>query len=206
MNIVVFGASGNIGTRVVERLLKQGDHVTACVHGDSHLADHPNLTSIHVDIYLKEDVERAIVGSDAVVSALGSWGTKRKDVLSAGMKHIIPIMQQHSIQRIISLTGSGVILEKDKVSWYDHLNPLLLRIIGPKILTDGAQHIKLLQDSDLDWTVVRSPVMKNGQSNGYTLQSVPALPWKKVIRDDVADAMVELVHSDQYAAQAPFIA
>lgn len=206
MKIVVFGASGNIGSRVVDRLLRRGDHVTACVHGTSNLPSHPNLTIISIDIYDKDTVDQAIAGHDAVMSTLGSWGTKRKDILSTGMKHIIPAMEKHAVRRIVSLTGSGVVLPGDTLSWYDHLNPLLLRVVAPKILMDGSKHIALLEQSSLDWTVVRSPVMKDGPAVGYTLQSTPDLPWRRVTRDDVADAIVELVHTGEYSKASPIIA
>jgi putative NADH-flavin reductase len=207
MNIVVFGATGNIGARVVSRLLQRGDTVTAFVHHSLHLPQDPKLVTVKGDIYNADDVERAVAGADIVVSALGSWGTKNKDVLTVGMKHIIPAMEKAGVKRIVSLTGSGVLLTTDKASWYDHLNPLLLQIVAPQILSDGKEHIRLLATSQLDWTVIRSPVMKNGRPHGYNLQDRPPALWTRVCRDDVAQAMVDLAHltTDEYSKKAPFI-
>ena len=205
MNILIFGANGNIGTRVVFSLLNDGHNVKAFVHGPSQLPEHELLTIVTGDVRDAKDVELALSGVDVVISTLGSWGTKSEDILSTGMQVIIPAMEKADLKRIVSLTGSGVLLPTDKVAWYDQLNPLLLKIIGPKILIDGERHIQALQESSLDWTVVRSPVMKDGVKHGYTLSNTPPLLWKRAVRDDVSQAMVDLAISNDYVKQAPFL-
>ena len=205
MNILIFGANGNIGTRVVSRLLKDDHQVTAFVHGESHLSEHDHLKVLTGDVRSASDVSQALQDVDIVISTLGSWGTKSKDILSTGMQVIIPAMEKAGIQRIVSLTGSGVLLPTDSVAWYDRLNPLLLRIVAPKILIDGEKHIQELSKSDLDWTVVRSPVMKNSSSDAYTLSNTPALPWKRASRGSVAHAIVDLALSNDQVKQAPFL-
>lgn len=205
MNVTVFGANGNIGNRVVALLLKKGYSVTAFTHGAVHLPQHPRLKIQSGDIYNKNDVASALSGADLVVSTLGSWGTKNKDILTVGMKNIIPAMERVSSKRIISLTGSGVLLPEDHATWYDYLNPLLLRLVAPKILHDGEKHIELLSKSQLDWTVLRSPIMKDGVATGYVLQKHPPLPWKRIVRDDVAQALVDLIDSQDHSRTAPFI-
>jgi len=205
MNIAVFGANGNIGRRVVVRLLAKGHTVTALTHGRSNLPQHQNLMVISGDIYNMADVEKMLTHADIVISTLGSWGTKRKDILTAGMKNIIPAMNKLSIQRIVSLTGSGVLLPGDQLRWYDYLNPLLLELVAPKILADGKNHIDLLTASQLDWTVIRSPVMTNGTARSYTFETSPPLPWKRIPRDTIADAIVDLAESGSHLQSAPFI-
>jgi putative NADH-flavin reductase len=206
MNILIFGANGNIGTRVVSRLLNDNHQITGFVHGESHLPKHDHLKVIIGDVRSVSDVSQALQGVDVVISTLGSWGTKSKDILSTGMQVIIPAMEKAGIQRIVSLTGSGVLLSTDTVAWYDRLNPLLLHVMAPKILLDGEKHIQELSSSNLDWTVVRSPVMKNDSSDTYTLSNTPALPWKRASRDAVAHAIVDLALSSDRLKQAPFLA
>ena len=205
MNIIVFGANGNIGTRVVFSLLNDGHTVKAFVHGTSNLPEHELLSVITGDVRDAKDVESALPNVDVVISTLGSWGTKSKDILSTGMQMIIPAMEKAGIKRIVSLTGSGVLLPTDHAAWYDRINPLLLRIVAPKILIDGERHIQALRKSDLDWTVVRSPVMKDGVKRAYTLSDTPPLLWIRAVRDDVAQAIVDLATSNDYVKQAPFL-
>jgi putative NADH-flavin reductase len=107
MKITVFGANGNVGRLVVENALHQGHEVIAFIHGDNPFKASDKLSVIKGDIYNQKDVEKALNGSQAVISTLGSWGTPNKNILSAGMKNIIPKMQDAGINRIISLTGAG---------------------------------------------------------------------------------------------------
>lgn len=205
MNIAVFGASGNIGKRVTRLLLERGHTVTALTHHATSLPTHPNLKVTQGDIHNRTDVEAVLREADVVISTLGSWGTKQKDILTAAMSNIVPIMESQGITRVISLTGAGVLLPSDSVAWYDRLNVALLAIIAPKILHDGENHLKILAASQLDWTVVRSPVMTNQLSHGYRLQSQPPLAWTTVSRDQVAQAIVDLIESKDYAQSAPFV-
>lgn len=206
MRVVVFGANGNIGRRVVVRLLEEGHHVKAFVHkSSSHLPQALHLQIIQGDTRHPDSVQDAIQDTDVVISTLGSWGAKHGNILTTGMQAIIPAMKQAATKRIISLTGSGVLLPDDPVAWYDHLNPALLRTIAPGILADGTTHLELLRDSDLDWTVVRAPVMKNSLPSGFTLLPRPPLPWHRISRDDVADCLVELAQSHHHIKHAPFI-
>ncbi|MGB4768460.1 MAG: NAD(P)H-binding protein [Candidatus Saccharimonas sp.] len=205
MNIAIFGASGNIGSRVTHLLLAQGHSVVALTHRSTNLPTHAALKVVRGDIHNRADVEAMLVGADLVISTLGSWGTKQKDILTAAMSNIVPIMESQGITRVISLTGAGVLLSSDAVAWYDRLNVAMLALVAPKILHDGENHLKILTASQLDWTVLRSPVMTNRTAHCYRLQSRPPLPWQTVSRDNVAQAIVNLIDSTEYAQIAPFI-
>ncbi len=205
MNIAVFGASGNIGKRVTRLLLEQGHTVTALTHHTTSLPTHPDLKVVQGDIHNPADVETVLTGADVVVSTLGSWGTKEKDILTAAMRNIVPVMEVRGIKRIVSLTGAGVILPADQVAWYDRLNVALLGAIAPKILHDGENHAKILTGSQLDWTILRSPVMTDHAASSYILRLRPPLPWATVSREHVAQAIVGLIDSKEYYRAAPFI-
>jgi putative NADH-flavin reductase len=206
MKIVVFGANGRVGSLVVAEALSRGYRVKAFVHSGSQFKDDPKLEIIKGDIYNKSDVAKAVEGAGAVISALGSWGTPKKDILTAGMKNIIPAMQQNKIKRIVSLTGSDASSPADTENLLHRVSHLALSIVAPKILKDGENHIGLLNQSGLDWTVVRSPVM-NGKGNAarFELTSNRPKPWATVNRKSVVLAMVDLVEFCQHSQQAPYI-
>lgn len=48
MNITVFGATGHVGSLVVEKLLAGGHNVSAFTHGTHHFADNTRLRIIPV--------------------------------------------------------------------------------------------------------------------------------------------------------------
>jgi putative NADH-flavin reductase len=205
MKIVVFGASGKVGRKVVSLLLAEGHQVRAAIHGNDPFQSSPNLEIVKVDIHNAPEVEAAIQGCSAVISTLGSWGTKTKDILSAGMKNIVPAMTKYNINRIVCITGAGAMDATDSPNVIDKLSRPLLMLVAPRILKDGEEHMAILRASSLDWTVVRSPVMKKSGSRGFALSARSPLPWATINRKDVATAMVRLVVSNEWARSAPFI-
>lgn len=206
MQIVVFGANGKVGSLVVEKLLNDGHFVRAFVHSGSQLPKHKNLQILKGDVKDVESVNNALDGANAVISALGSWGTPTKDIVSTGIRSIILAMQAHNITRVISLTGSGARDLYDKPSLLDRMSCWAIRIAARKIVDDGESHIAQLRKTKLAWTVIRSPLMKNSsRQRSFILSKKSPPPWAAIVRDDVASAMVELVTNNEWRQAAPYI-
>lgn len=202
MNILIFGASGKVGSLVVGEALRRGHTVTAFVH-KKELAPRDGLTSVRGDIYNNSSVATAIAGHDAIICALGSWGTRRKDVVSTAMLSIVPASEKAGVRRLVSVTGDGARAPGDNVTLFAQLTRPLLMLMLPKILKDGEAHIATLSQSSLNWTVVRSPVMTGSSAADYSLHRRSAS--LKIPRAAVVQAMVDLVDTDEWVRAAPFI-
>jgi uncharacterized protein YbjT (DUF2867 family) len=73
MNVTVFGATGGVGSQVVDQLHSRGHTVTAYVRNPSKV---PGTWGEDVTVVVGElsdaaAIDRAVQGADAVVSALG---------------------------------------------------------------------------------------------------------------------------------------
>lgn len=202
MKVVVFGASGKVGRLVVAELLKRGHSVVAVTHM-SNLPEQPGVTVVKANVYDRTSIENAVAGCDAVISVLGSWGTPQKNVLSTAMQVIIPAMKSNTIKRIVSLTGNGAGLAGANSGLTERLNRLGMLIAAPKVLRDGEDHIQLLADSGLDWTVLRSPPMLANGSAAYKLAS--RFAGTTIPRQAVATAIVDLIETNDWQGRAPFI-
>ncbi len=84
MKIAIFGATGKVGRHLVDQALERGDEVTAFVRDTSRLTTyrHERLKVVEGDVLDPKGVEQAVVGTDAVLSALvhnqaTSWGMDR---------------------------------------------------------------------------------------------------------------------------------
>lgn len=205
MVIAIFGASGRVGRLVVTEALARGHSVRAFVHHTDNLPDHPKLVTIQGDIHNRQAVTEAVHGSQAVVSALGSWHTPSKDIVATAMRSIIPAMEAGGIDRIISLTGTAAYDISDKPTLLRGCSHLLTRLIANRILADGEEHIKLLRASQLDWTVLRAPAMTNKAQIFYKLSLQPVPIWQTIPRRAVAKAMLDQLDGAGYTAAAPFI-
>lgn len=205
MKVVVFGASGKVGQKVVAELLSRGHKVRAFIYDNSPFDEHKNIEVVSGNVKDLSSVEQAVKGQDAVISTLGSWGTQTKDILSEGMKNIIPAMKESAVERIVSLTGADARYSKDQVTLIGKLIRPILKMVAPKILSDGEKHIELLENSGLGWTVVRSPVMNERGVTSYRLDNKAALPWQTINRNSVSKAIVDCVEKDLFMRQAPVI-
>lgn len=206
MQITVFGASGKVGSLVVEEALRRGYTVVAFVHSHDLFSPSGKLIVIKGDIYDSADVAGALKGSDAVISCLGSWGTSKRNVLTAGMQAIVPVMVEQKIKRIVTLTGSGAV---DPNMLPSSSHKALMRLLAPfpagKVFGDGEKHMRLLAESDLDWTTIRSPIMNNFGKSTYQLGSKPQGPLATINRKAVATCMLDQLEIKENIHSAPII-
>ena len=205
MKLVVFGASGKVGHLVVDELVRRGHQVTAIVYKKTERSFSSAVEVKELDVHNRRRVVEVVKGHDAVISTLGSWGTDSQDILVSAMTGIIPAMQSYGIKRIISLTGADARIEGDKPALSSKILRKILTIVGPKIINDGEQHIKLLEKTQLDWTVIRSPKMTDGEKRQYTLSQKSSQAWDLVSRKTIASAMVDQLNTSDYINQAPII-
>jgi putative NADH-flavin reductase len=206
MKVAVFGASGKVGVRVVELLLKAGHEVIAVVHSHDVFQGTPNLYVKKCDIHDGTAVAQVLKGTEAVISCVSSWGSPDKDVLTSAMQTIAPAMEMHGISRIVSLTGTGALTDQDKPSVVQQASHELMAKVAPKVLADGEEHIRFLQTTDLDWTVLRSPTMNNRGKSTYKLEAeLPTNPLGTIKRQAVAHALVDLLTDQNWFRQAPCI-
>jgi len=205
MNIVVFGANGKVGSIVVKKLLERGHTVTAFIHGSHSLGKSKQLKIVKGDIYSPQDVEKAISGNEIVISALGSWGTPKKDILTVGMSYIIDSSKANVIKRLISLTGADARAHGDKKDPVHRAMYAVISVAAGKILRDGENHIEQLRTSGLNWVVIRSPVMNEKGSDGFSLSEMRPKPWQTINRHAVAESMVSQVDDFSWSETSPFI-
>ncbi len=206
MKIVVFGASGKVGRLVVDKLLQKNHQVTVFIHKNNPYQENKNLTVIEGSIYDQKDIDKAVKGNSIVISTLGSWNTKKKNILTSGMEIIIPSMRKHNIKRIITITGADAQSKRDRINVTQLLVHFLFGVFARKILIDGERHIQLLESSDLSWTVIRSPRMRStGAQGSYRLNLKANKPWESIHRINVAEAICLQVKDDKYLEQSPFV-
>ncbi|KAI1137316.1 NAD(P)-binding protein [Hypoxylon sp. FL0543] len=114
-NVVVVGASGNLGKEVVQELLKAGFNVTAFTREDSTATFPPNVSSKKVNYQSVESLTSALEGQDAVVSTIATVAIAGQTPLvdaaiAAKVKRFIP--SEFGINtRIVSNTAIGNILQ-----------------------------------------------------------------------------------------------
>ena len=73
MKVLVFGATGGTGRQLVQQALERGHAVTAFARDPAKIRlTHDDLRVVRGDVLKTDTVEAAVVGQDAVLSALGT--------------------------------------------------------------------------------------------------------------------------------------
>jgi NADPH:quinone reductase-like Zn-dependent oxidoreductase len=108
MNVIVFGATGSIGSLTVDALLKAGHKVTAFARNPEKLSiKNSKLIYSSGDVLNRTDVFEAVKGNDAVLITLGSGMSRKSIVRSKGTLNIINAMQNKKILRLICQSTLG---------------------------------------------------------------------------------------------------
>jgi putative NADH-flavin reductase len=208
MKITIFGATGKVGRHLVDQALERGDRVTAFVRDPSKLTTqrHERLKVVQGNVQNPKDVEQAVAGTDTVLSALGQTKTSSKDVLTEGIKNIVAAMNKHGVRRLVSLTGAGVRDPKDQPKLVDRVIGSLLKLLQRDLLEDAVGAARVIQESDLDWVIVRAPVLNEAEKKGeYRVGYVGKESGTRLSRADLAGFMLEQTTEDTYLHQAPMV-
>ncbi len=207
MKIVVFGASRGVGMKVVEQALQAGHSVTAFVRTQSTFRlQQPNLTVFQGDSMDMAAVEEAIAGQNAVVAALGPTRPPVPRMMEISAKNIVAGMMKHGVRRLISTTGAGVRQPEDRPKLADHVIGFLLRLMVKDVVLDSAANVKVIQNSDLDWTIVRFPRLLDGDHTGkYRVGYVSKDSSTQFSRADAADFLLKELNEKKWVRKLPLV-
>jgi nucleoside-diphosphate-sugar epimerase len=204
MKIAVVAANGRSGRAFVERALEAGHEVRAGVHGQPDLPEHDRLTVMRCDALDPVAVATLIAGQDAVASFIGHVKGSPARVQRDAMTILVSAMKATSVRRIVSLTGTGVRFEGDQIGLIDWFLNLSITIIDPNRVHDGIEHANVLKQSGLDWTIVRVLKLQDFPSRPYALRAHG--PTRLYVnRDEVAQAVLQVLEHDEYIGEAPII-
>jgi putative NADH-flavin reductase len=207
MRIVVFGASRGVGLEVVKQALEVGYLVTAFVRSPSMFPfQHPNLTLCQGDAMDAVAVENAIAGQDAVISTLGPTRPPVPGGMETAAKNIVVAMKKHSVRRLVSTTGAGIRQPQDKPKLSDHVISALLNLMAKSIVLDSAANVKMIQNSDLDWTIMRYPRLVDGERTGkYCFGYVRKDSSTQLSRGDAADSVLKELIEQKWLRKLPLV-
>lgn len=200
----MIAADGRSGQAFVKAALEAGHQVRAGIHGKNPFFAHPNLSVIRCDATNEKQLSELLRASDAVVSLIGHVKGSKADVQTQAIRTIIAAMKRRGLTRIISLTGTGVRIAGDRPNLLDKLANAIIVRIDPDRIHDGIAHVKLLNESGLDYTVLRVLKLGNGGQGAFSLNGHgPAKPLTS--RTEVAAAILDCLEDNRFVQQYPVI-
>jgi putative NADH-flavin reductase len=151
-------------------------------------------------------VEKAIAGQEAVISVLGPTRPPVPGMMENAAQNIAAGMKRHGVRRLVSTTGAGVRDPQDQPKFMDHIMKGLLTLLARDVLQDSAANVRVIQSSDLDWTIVRYPRLVDGPHTGkYRVGYVGRDSGSRLSRADGADFVLKELTACQWVHQAPIV-
>lgn len=204
MRVAIFGASSASGKLLVKEALAKGYEVAAFIRDESKLGiSKPNLNVICGNALNPADVEKAIQGSDAVLSTLGPKG-KPAVMAAQSTRYIVTAMEKHAVKRLVVVSVAGVAVPQDQRGF--NLIDKLMRALLRDVYTDRENQLTVLESSQLEWVAVRVPRLTDKPATGFIKAFLgnPS-PRMKISRSDLAEFMLQQVTDDKWLRQAPIV-
>jgi putative NADH-flavin reductase len=204
MKIAVIAANGRSGQAFVAAALAQGHSVRAGIFGTDPFEPQANLEVMTCDATKSKDVSKLIKGQDAVVSLIGHVAGTTADVQTVAIRKIVDAMHRTGVNRIVSLTGTGVRYPGDRVSFTDNVLNFALGLVDPHRIQDGNEHAEVLGKSGLDWTIIR--VLKLSDTEAKPFHLTEHGPAKNLVsRQEVAQAILQVLEEQSFFKKAPIV-
>lgn len=210
MKLLVIGASRGIGLETVKAALEAGHEVRAFARSADKIGiEHPRLEKFAGDALDSGDVARALTGIDATIQVLGAAinpdtllrGTR---LFSDATRILVDQMSQSDCKRLICVTGIGAGDSRDRLgAGYRFLFTLSIK----RIYDDKDVQERIVRGSDLDWTIVRPGLLRDGRATGLYRALTDPKDWKAapVRRADVALFLVDEAEKGTYRGQTPAV-
>jgi putative NADH-flavin reductase len=107
--VAVIGATGFVGTHVVNELVNRGYSVEAFARDISKVQENENVTAKSIDINKVDELADALKGTDAVINTFNAGWTNPNlyDDFLNGSKNIEKAVEQSGVKRFITVGGAG---------------------------------------------------------------------------------------------------
>ncbi len=207
--IAVFGASGRTGKLFTELALKSGNEVKALVRDPSKFGmQHSNLQVIQGDTADPIKVEETIRGTEAVIDLIGPGKGSSPELQRTSTRNILHAMGQNHVKRLILLASLpfGILDPNDKPTFMNRFMMFMAKNLMGTMVQDAKEHIDLIKQREMDWTVVRAPMLSDQSSQGpYRVGYLNESTGKSASRSDVAVFILDVLMNDKYVKQMPLI-
>jgi nucleoside-diphosphate-sugar epimerase/choline dehydrogenase-like flavoprotein len=107
--VLVTGATGFIGGRLVEQLIQQGDVQVRCIVRDVSRTDRLGrlpVELLQMDLRNRDEMVRAVNGVDYVFHCAYDWRSRRQNI--DGLRNIIEACASHSVKRLVHVSTFSV--------------------------------------------------------------------------------------------------
>ena len=168
MRVVILGGTGPSGILLIEEALASKHTVVVYARNPqklpAHLSEHPDITIVKGELEDPKALDTALAGADAVLSALGpTFGNPSGTPLARGYTAVLEAMRRSGVRRLIALGTASI-----KDAQHDKFSVAYATMVAAVAFGARSAYRDIVAVGeviraceDIDWTIVRVPVLKN---------------------------------------------
>ena len=206
IKLAILGGTGKSGKYLVNELLGKGFHFKLLLRSpESFQLKSSFIEVVKGDARNYESVLSLVNGCDAVISTLGQ-PRGETSIFSQATRNVIRAMSQDKINRYVVITGLNVNTPSDKKGPKTKMATEWMKSNYPKTTLDKQVEFDILSKSDINWTLVRLPLIELTDEKRKVIISLEDCPGDKISATDLAYFLIDQLSSDTYIRKSPFIA
>ncbi|HHP5606018.1 MULTISPECIES: SDR family oxidoreductase [Bacillus cereus group] len=203
--IAILGANGKVGKILVNEALEKGYQVKILTRNSTNTEKiNENIETIIGDARNFSTIQDLLQGCSAVINAVGQ-PKNESYIFSTVTKHILEAMKESKIKRYILISGGSLNVTGDQKGIVNKIGATLFKLFLPKMMQDKYKELQIIQNSEVDWTIVRLPFVIEGNGIGSIKESLVDMPGIKIQNGDIAPFVIKQINSDRYVGKCPFI-
>lgn len=197
-NVLLIGATGFVGSAVLNELVERGHKVTAVVRNVEKIAKNDLVTAVKEDVANVEAIAKLAEGKDAIISAYNPGWTNPEiaTLITENYPKILEAAKQSGVERLLIVGGAGSLFCAPGLRVVDS-GAIPAEIMGGVRPLGDFYLNTLMNENDIDW-IFFSPAgvfdQEGKKTGNYRLGKddliVDAEGNSHISVQDYADAMV----------------
>ena len=204
--IAVLGSTGKSGKYLVRQALDQSFLLKVLLRNPDNLqVSNQNIEIIKGDARDYRSVHSLVQGCQAVISTLGQ-PKNEPPIFSQATTHVLRALKECKIQRYILVTGLNVDTPFDEKSVKTKFATDWMKTNFPATTSDKQLEYEILSASEVEWTLVRLPLIELTDERKEMRTSLKDCPGEKISATDLAHFVIRHLSDERYCRKSPFIA
>src|SRR5882724_921426 len=182
--------------------------ITAIVRDPTRLPDRTRLSIVAADIMDPDAIGPFVAGQDAVVTTIGPRQPRLPaTVQTDSTASILDAMRHNDIRRLVVVSNSGMIATGDGPVSRMIAKPIVRGLLR-HTFADMRRMEDLVRASELDWTIVRPPMLTDGRRTGAYRTAIDrnVRGGIRISRVDLADAILRCLAEPAFIRAAVSVA
>ncbi|MBE4579173.1 NAD-dependent dehydratase [Vibrio navarrensis] len=205
MKVAVLGASGWIGSQIVEEAVTRGHQVIALVRNPSAI-ERQDVEVRQLDVLAEQDFAQALQGVDTVIASIGGRAAGNHDMVERSAAKLLEQLPNAGLKRLLWVGGAGSLEVAPGVQLVT-VPDFPAEYKDEALAQSQALQVFRNSDSPLNWTFVSPaaeifPGEKVGQFRvGGDQLLTDAQGHSKISVADFASAMLDELETAKHAKQ-----